>query len=66
MSVGLVDLINRANVRVIQGSSGLGFVDEAALFVLGAPGLGGEELEGDSASKLGILGFRDDTYPATA
>ena len=58
------DLVDRTNVRVVQGGCGPRLAAEAfeRLRVLGK--VVGQELEGDEAAKLCVLGLVDDTHPA--
>jgi hypothetical protein len=62
----LVDLMNRADIRVIQCGSGASFAIEA----LERDGIlrkfFGDEFQGDAAAKFGVLGCIDHTHPAAA
>src|SRR5262252_549619 len=62
----VVNLVYRADVRMIQGRGGFGFPLEAAesLCILGH--IIGQELEGDKPSELDIFGFVHDTHPTSA
>ena len=63
--VFFANLVNGADVRMIQGRRGLGFALKAAecLWVFGY--LFGQKLEGHEAAELHILGLVDDTHSAT-
>jgi len=52
--VGLIDLVDCADVGVVQGSPRLSLVDKARSFVGGAERLGGEEFEGNDTFELGV------------
>src|ERR1035438_4765848 len=62
----VIDFVDRANVRMIQGGSGLRFSFEAgqSLRILG--NLLWEELQGNKTVKLYVLGLIDHTHPAAA
>src|SRR5262249_25124820 len=53
----LADVINRADIRVIQGRSRFGFAPESLkrLAVIGE--IFGQKPEGDEASEAGVFGF---------
>ncbi len=59
----LVNIVNRADVGMIEGGGGLGFALEAlqGLMVLGH--FFRQELERDEAVELGVLGLVDNTHP---
>ena len=60
------NIVNGADVGVIEGGSGAGFAMEA-LDGLGIIGnVVGEEFEGDVAAEAGVLGFVDHAHPAAA
>ena len=65
-TVVLVNIVNGADVRVIQSRGGAGF----ALKTLERLSVGsesvGEEFERDAAAEAGVLGFVDDAHAATA
>ena len=63
-AVLIVNFVDRADVRMVQGGGSLGFALEAAesLRVLGD--FIGQELQGDKAAELHVLGFVDHTHPA--
>jgi hypothetical protein len=63
--LGLVDLVNGANVVVLKGRGGLRLVDEPLLGVVLAGQVRREELEGHVAFELHILGFVDHTHTPT-
>ena len=62
LPVLLANVVDGANVGMIQGGGGLGFAPEAlqSLRILGH--FIGQELEGYEAAELGVLGFVDDTH----
>src|SRR5689334_5355202 len=62
----LVDLVDRADVGMIQGRRGLGLALEAAecLGIFGD--VVGKEFQRDEPLELGVLGLVDDTHPAAA
>jgi len=62
----LADFVNRANVIMIEGRGGFGFVDEALLFLLGMAEMWREKFEGDEAVELQVLGFVDDAHATAA
>ena len=64
LAVGLVDVVNRADMRMVQRRRGARFALEP---VEGRPvtgDFGGQELEGDLATEPGVFGPVDDTHPA--
>jgi hypothetical protein len=65
-TIAFVNLIDRADVRMVQGGRGLGFALETTegLWVVG--GVVGKKLQGNMAIKLKVLGFIDDAHPTTA
>ena len=65
-AVLVVNFVDGADVRMIQCRGSLGFALKAAecLRVFGY--LVGQELEGDKATELDILGLVDHTHPAAA
>src|SRR5579859_2078548 len=62
----VIDLIDRADVRVVQGRSGLGFALEAVERLRIFSYLVRKELEGDEAAEFYILGFVDHAHAAAA
>src|SRR5579864_6868379 len=66
LTARLIDLVNGADIWVIQGGSGARF----ALKTLEDLGVGGDvlgkKLEGDEASQLDVLGLIDDTHTSAA
>ncbi len=62
--VRLVDVVDGADVRVIERRRGARLLDEALLGVLVPRQLGGEELEGDGPLEAGVLGAVHDTHAA--
>src|SRR3990172_5105075 len=64
-AVVLADVVNRADVGVVQRGRGLRFAPES-LQGLAVPGkLSWEKLEGDEPMKPDVLGFEDDAHTAT-
>ncbi len=61
-----IDLVNRADVGMVQGGRRLGFPNEALTGVVVAGQLRGKKLEGHEAVELGVLGFVDDPHAAPA
>ena len=62
----LVDLVYRADIGMVERGGGLRLVHEAGLGLLVAGELGMEELEGDGAIELRVLGLVHDAHPALA
>ena len=66
LAVGFVDLVDRANVRVIERGSGEGF----ALKALAGRGIflhfGRKEFQGHVPAQLEVFGFVDHTHSAAA
>ncbi len=62
----LADFVDRANVGMIQGRGGARFAAKALQSLRVLREIIGQELEGDEASKLGVLGFVDDAHAAAA
>ena len=66
LSILLPDVIDRADVRVIQGGGGLRLALEASQSLSVSGNLLGQELQGDETTEPGILGLEDHTHPAAA
>ena len=66
LSALIVDFVDRANVRVIESRGSFGLALEAAESLRVLRDLVGQELEGDKATQLHILGFIDHSHPTTA
>ena len=66
LAVGLVDLVDGANVLMIEARRGRGFPDEAGLVLGVVGGVRRQELEGDGTFELGVLSLVNDTHPALA
>ena len=66
LALVLVDVVDRADVGVVQGGGGAGLAPEPlqALGILGI--LLGQELQGDAAAEAGVLGLVDDPHAAAA
>src|SRR5690242_822047 len=62
----LVHVIDRADVRVIQGGSSTSFPLKALDRQMVSGNLFGEELHRDHAAQLDVLGLIDDAHPAAA
>ena len=63
---GLVDLVDRADVGVVESRGGLGFLQEPLLGRLVAGQVRREELDGDLALQARVLGRVDDPHAAVA
>ena len=64
--VGFADIMNDADILMVQCGRGSGFVDKA-VFCFGFSGqIGREELQGDGAVKLEVLGLVNNTHASTA
>ena len=64
--LAFADLMDRADMGVVEDRGGLGLVDEA-LAGLGVVGeIDGQELEGDGAAQLEVVGLVDDAHAAPA
>ena len=66
MSVCLVDFVKGADVGVIEGGGGLGFLFEAPLGVVVAQKMRRQEFQRHGAVESGVDSFIDDTHPAFA
>jgi hypothetical protein len=64
--IGLVDLVDCADVRVVQGGRSLGFSLEAAESLRIVGKFVGKELKGDVATELQVFGFVDDAHAPAA
>ena len=64
--IGLVDFVDRADVRVVQRGCSLGLALEAAESLCVVGEFVGKELQGDEATKLQVLGFVDHTHSPAA
>ena len=64
LPIGLIDLVDRANVGVVQRRRGTGFAKETGLGVFRAECLGGKEFERNEPLQPQILGFIDNAHPA--
>src|SRR5260221_4926443 len=62
----LLDVMDGADVRVIQRGGGLSFLHEAGLVLVGSSELRGKELQCDDAFKLCVFGFIHHAHPAFA
>ena len=60
----LADVVDGANVGVIQGGSGLGFDLKTGEGMGTAGDLFRQELEGDETVKARVFGFVDDAHPS--
>ncbi len=63
-SVGLVDLVDCGDVRMVDGGGRLRLPDETLDALLVGRDLLGEDLEGDLPAELGVLGRVDGPHPA--
>ena len=66
LAVLLVDLVDGADVGMIQGRGGAGFALKSFKGLSIRCNLFGEKLESDEASELDVLSFVDDTHAAAA
>jgi hypothetical protein len=66
LALGLGYFIDRADIGVIDGGGGPGFMDEALSFIHAFQSLRGEKLERHGPLELGILGLVDDAHSAFA
>ena len=66
LAVLLADVVNRADVGMIQRGSGLRFALKAGERLRVAGNLVGQELERDEAVQARVLGFVNDTHAAAA
>jgi hypothetical protein len=66
LSVVLADFINRANVGMVQGGSGLRLAVEAPQSLRVRSELVRQELQGHKTVKPGVLGLVHHTHPAAA
>ena len=64
--LALADLVDGADVRVVEDGGGLGLVDEALAGLGVVDELRGQELEGDGAAELEVVGLVDDAHAAAA
>src|SRR5271157_1110959 len=62
----LSNLVDGTDVGMVQSGSGTGFSAEAFECLRVARQFIRQELQGDEAPKLGVLGLIDDTHPSTA
>ena len=63
MPIVLADLVNCADVRMIQRRGSLGFALEAAQRLRVLRNIVGQEFESDKATEVGILGLVHHTHP---
>ena len=57
VAIGLVNLVNRANVGMVQSRGGLCFPHEAGLLFFACQPVNGRELEGDGTAESGVFGL---------
>ncbi len=62
----LVDVVDRADVGVVEGGGGLGLAPEPLEGDPIAEELLGQELQGNGPVEAGVLGLVDDTHPSAA
>ena len=62
----IVDLVNGADVGMVESRGRLGFALEAAQGLRIFGDIVGQELEGDEAAEFEVFGLVDDTHAATA
>jgi hypothetical protein len=63
-AVGFADVVDSADVWMIEGGSGLGFALEAGESLRVGGDVFGEEFEGDEAMEAGVFGFVDNAHAA--
>ncbi len=61
-----IDLVDGADVRMVETGGDLGFADEARPLGVGAEHPGPEELQGDGPLELRVLGLVNDAHPPLA
>jgi secreted protein with Ig-like and vWFA domain len=66
MLVAPADVINDANVGVVERGSGTSFSAETLQRLGIASHVVGQELKGDEAAELGVLSLIDHTHPTAA
>ena len=66
LAVVLVNLVDGADVGVIEGGDGASLVDEARLVLLVLQRVGPEEFQGDRTPQPGVLGLVNHTHAAFA
>ena len=64
--LGVIDFVDGANVRVVQGGRGFGFPLEAAESLCVVGEFFRKELQGDVATELQVFRFVDHTHATTA
>ncbi len=65
-AVVLVDVVNRADVRVVERTGGAGLALEALESRMVGGDVVGQEFQRDGAAELGVLGLVNDAHPAAA
>jgi len=60
------DLVNCADVGMVEGGGCASFTPETFQSLRITGNVVGQELQGDEAAKLGVLGLLDHTHPAAA
>ncbi len=66
MSVGLVDFVESADIGVIEGGGGFGFLFEAPSSLVVAQQMRRQEFQRHGAVEFGVDGLVNDTHPAFA
>ena len=66
LAVLLADVVNGADVGMIQGGCGVRFAPEAAERLRIAGDLVGQKLQGDETMQPGVFGLVDDAHAAAA
>jgi hypothetical protein len=64
--IGFVDLVNRADIGMVETGGCLGLVQETLFVFVVREEMGGQELEGDGALELAVLGFIYDPHTTLA
>src|SRR5262249_45898318 len=66
LSVRPAEVMDRANVRMVQSGGSAGFTTEAFQCLWVVRHVIGQEFEGDKTTKIGVLSFVNDTHSTTA
>ena len=66
LAIVLADVVNRADVGMVQGGSGLGFAAEALKGLRIVGDVFRKEFQRDKTAEAGVFGLIDHAHPATA
>src|SRR5712692_5689336 len=66
LSIVLPDVMNRTDVRMVQGCGGLGFLDESCLVLPGSGQMRWQKLQCNESFKLGVFGLVHHAHAAFA